>query len=96
MITTRGFKPNTENQRKDRASKETISLGSFTITEEDMPLPPRGTSEKIQIAVATSHKKSEDADRENFYDKLYEIEQMSKNKKEAQDDESPSASLLEK
>jgi hypothetical protein len=96
MITTPGFKLNTENQRRDHASKEATSLGSFTITEEYMPLPPRGTSEKIQIAVAASHKKSEDADRENFYDKLYEIEQMGKNKKEARDDESPGASLLEK
>ena len=56
-----------------------------------MPLPPRGTSEKTQLSVAAENKRKEDLEREDFYDKLFEIEQMGKNKKGAPDDESPNA-----
>lgn len=56
-----------------------------------MPLPPRGASEKTQLAVAAENRRKEDLEREDFYDKLFELEQMSKNKKGAPNDESPSA-----
>lgn len=56
-----------------------------------MPLPPRGISEKIQIAVSAENKRKEDLEREDFYDKLFELEQMGKNKKGALDEKSPSA-----
>ena len=46
-----------------------------------MPLPPRGASEKTQLAVAAENRRKEDLEREDFYDKLFELEQMSKNKK---------------